>query len=294
MFGFLTGTYGPSSEGYHPLMKPYTKLQARSLNGGQTWNIETPNVDLNCSQEPSEAPEFDLTKSIIRGCGVYDTGGDDCVEHGGFYLSHDRGKEWLGPYKFTGLEKVFDGYECTTRTCVIDNKLFMSRRKIGVFASDDTFEAYHDGKNFHFKRWVCRDLNRATMPSVTEFNGHLYCALRRRSVHSNCLIEVFKFTDRWNSCGVVGRTGKYNGNPPALSNVDGYLVCAYGHRSTKSMMYAISDNGVTWSNFIMRGTTRYDIGYPQLFKLNNKELLCVYYWSDDDTRCRIESTKLSF
>ena len=116
LVGFLRGKY--KSKSMHNIVEPFEKVLGRSLDGGETWNIEIPNVDFEChgNQIPSEAPEFDLEKSIIRVCGVYDHGGDECYEPGGFYLSHDRGHVWSGPYRFSGLEHQ---YEYSDRKSVV-------------------------------------------------------------------------------------------------------------------------------------------------------------------------------
>lgn len=286
LVGFLTGTYNKHAPHYHPVLEPYTKLLARSRDGGLSWSTETPSVDFegmhttNDVCRPSEG-------MIFRVCGVYDTGGEYCAESGAFYASDDFGRTWEGPFAFAGLESVFsDGWENTSRTRVDFPYFYLTRREAGRFGTDECFRAKmaENGK-FEFIDWVCCGDTRAVMPAV----AWPYVALRMRQ--GRCRIELLERADRWIKVGQVSETGRRNGNPPALAWISGKLVCAYGDRSKKQMFVAVK-NGDDWSATAIRKGSNSDIGYPQILILPDGTACCVYYWAEESQGCtRIECTR---
>lgn len=287
LVGFLRGKYKRTS--MHNIAEPFEKVLARSLDGGETWDVESPGVDFECVSPASVAPAFSLDTSIMRVCGVYDHGGDGCYEPGGFYLSEDKGHVWHGPYPFTGIEEMFSGeFLCTARTRVHDGLIFLSRGYKEMWGTDETFCAVHDGKQFAFKSWVCNDNARAVMPAVARIGGRLVCALRRRkTAKREGWIDAYGSNDggaSWKKQSQVGITGSRNGNPPALLALeDGRLICCYGERDFGHILCAVSDDGgeVWEAPMIVRsGGSDKDIGYPQLFLRSDGVPVCVYYWAD--------------
>jgi hypothetical protein len=289
LVGFLTGFYDRHSPYYHPVLEPYTKLQARSTNYGRSWTVETPNVDFEGTFSlPGTCQVSDNT--IFRVCGVYDTGGEYCAEGGAFYASEDFGRVWSGPFAFVGLEDVFsDGWENTSRTRVDFPYFYLTRRVAGSFGTDECFRARmtKSGK-FLFVDWVCRDDGRAAMPAV----AWPYVALRMRT--GPCRIELFKFYDGvWTRGEVVAETGRHNGNPPALAWISDNLVCAYGDRS-KQMLFVAVKGQDGWEPTPIREGENPDIGYPQLLVLPDGTGACIYYWADETLGCtRIECTRFA-
>lgn len=282
LVGFMRGPY-LSRRATHNITRPFEKVLARSLDGGETWSVEIPDHDFE-AMSINTPPVFDMSQNIIRVCGVYDHGGEECDPRGGFYLSNDRGKSWCGAYSFDGLEPLFDGKErhCTARTCVLDNIIFLSVANRRQWSSDCVFCATHDGEEFHVKSVVCADNIRAVMPAVVRMGDSIIATIRRRG--ESCFIESFISYDNghtWRPLSIVGSTGKSNGNPPALIESNGVLFCAYGNRDTKTMMLFRSyDQGLTWKDEVLRSNSKTDIGYPRLFKRQDGNLVCVYYWSD--------------
>ena len=97
----------------------------------------------------------------------------------------------------------------------------------------------------------------------------------------------------WSKPHIVGMTGNHNGNPPTLIEYKGVLYCAYANRSKRAICLSQSeDGGETWKlTQLLRKNGDSDIGYPQLFKRSDGQLVCVYYWSDFYEDCqRIEAT----
>jgi len=289
LVGFLRGRYGNKS--MHKILEPFQKVLARSLDGGATWKLEIPNLDFDCHEReiPAEAPEFSLSQNIIRVCGVYDHGGDECYGPGGFYKSSDRGHTWDGPYRFTGLEHHVDVGDMinTSRTRIVGNLLFMSRGQNMIWGTDEVFVAVHDGERFHYIADVLNDACRAVMPAVALTGRRLVAVMRRRRGGArDGWIDAVHSDDgglTWSAPRMVGATGGRNGNPPALITLlDGRLCCAYGNRDFGSIVAAISDDGEHWESTIVRdGSEKFlDIGYPQLFLRSDGVPVCVYYWAD--------------
>lgn len=291
LVGFLRGKYKRKS--MHNIAEPFEKVLARSLDGGNSWAIEVPGVDFECheSATPEPAPRFSLADNIIRVCGVYDHGGDECYEPGGFYKSSDRGKTWDGPYRFTGLEEqlVYADVICTARTRVLGGLVFLSEGQRLVWGTDRTFCATHDGERFAFKSTVLDDDARAVMPAVAMTGTRIVAAMRRRkSGRRDGWIDAVHSDDggaTWSAPRMVGATGGHNGNPPALASMpDGRLICCYGNRDFGSIVASISeDGGETWRSELVRpggGESFLDIGYPQLFVRSDGVPVVVYYWTD--------------
>ena len=296
LVGFMRGRYGDENS-YHNICEPYQKMLARSLDGGETWVIETPNVDFE-AEVVSPSPPFDLGNSIIRVCGYYDTGGERCCSEGGFYLSRDRGHTWAGAYAFTGADELFESpMRGTSRTCVLGNLVFVSTMKDGEWATDKSYCLIHDGVRFHLRGVICSDEFRAVMPSVALVEGRIVATLRRRG-NQSCWIDAFGSDDdgkTWSLLSKVWSERRHNGNPPALAAIKDKLYCAFGHRQTKSICLRESrDGGKTWSGALVvnRGDTS-DVGYPRLFVRSDGSLVCVYYCSVNGEEQSIRATIMS-
>lgn len=298
LVGFLCGPHAPIGHRTHNIERPYRKLLARSLDGGDSWSTEEPNVEFSAAAV-HPAPAFDLDEHIIRVCGVYDTGGEDCDPRGGFYISADRGKSWQGAFAFAGLEADFNGMtsHCTSRTRVVDGLVYLSVASRHTWGSDSTFAAEHDGERFRLKSVVLADDCRAVMPAVAKVGDRIVVALRRRGTrYPGGWVDAVWSDDggeSWSEPVLVGLTGGRNGNPPALAEVDGHLYCAYANRNRGEIMIAAStDRGQTWWPEVLRTSGQSDIGYPQLFRRADGQLVCVYYWADKGSEApqRIEAT----
>jgi hypothetical protein len=299
LVGFLRGRFSTKGD-MHSIVEPYQKVLARSVDGGRNWRLVMPvgvcyeEVDFECTA-PLHSPVFGLGgDTIIRVCGVYDHGGEHCVEGGGFYLSTDRGAFWRGPHVFHGLDFMFqDDTICTARTSVLGNLVFLSKGNAKVWGTDSVICVRHHGYHFEYLSTVCEDDVRAVMPSAIKFRNdsldvdeRIVVALRRRKTgRRGCWIDVVHSDDggvSWSPPRFVGSTGGHNGNPPALKALwDGRLICAYGNRDEGSIVLAVSEDlGLTWNPVLLRtnDVDNVDIGYPQLFLRTDGTPVCVYYW----------------
>lgn len=278
LFGFLTGKKGQGE--YHDIVPPYTKVLMRTKDAGQNWDLEIPNLDFECTSYVSEKPAID-SNTIFRVCGEYDTGGEFCRLEGGYYTSQDKGHTWQGAFKFDGLQDIFTPpYQNTSRTCQLDNILFLSARKIKSWGSDFVFCASFDENEgrFRVKSIVCSDEDRAVMPSVCKTrDGLVICAMRRKFSGRNG-IEVFLSRDNcesWSSVHEIA-TGQSNGNPPAIAYLDGMISLFHCNRSRGTMNISTSYDGVEWKDFVICKVEGNDIGYPVVFE-RKLGLVCIIY-----------------
>lgn len=306
LVGFIRGKWGHSA--MHNIVGPLQKVQARSLDGGTTWSVEVPNVDFECAEHTKLRMPFVNTPHVVRVCGVYDHGGDDCHPQGGYYASADRGKLWFGPFPFAGLEGTFTATEVnTSRTCTCGDLIFLSSRNALHWGTDEIVVAKRlpDG-TFVEHAYITEELGRVVMPAVVYDQGlqeHLLVARRRGLRHSrytvldlNCWIDAYRSADggrTWMHGGQVGVTGGHNGNPPALARWGDAAVCVYANRTDCELRAAVTfDNGRTWTKgAVLRFGASSDIGYPRLFTRSDGTFVAVYYWADDrNDHQRIEST----
>ncbi|NMB81520.1 MAG: hypothetical protein GYA14_06850, partial [Ignavibacteria bacterium] len=153
-------------------------LVARSLDGGETWNIEDPE---NFVTDPGKPAPIKVSIDYTNpGLAIRH-------ERDRFYYSYNKGKTWNGPFTFTGINMG----ELTSRTDynTIDRNTylaFLSRidNKVKSNLPDRSFcaKTTDGGKNFQFVSWMTEtDTVRSVMSSTIRLdNDHLVSALRRR------------------------------------------------------------------------------------------------------------------
>ena len=299
LVGFTLGQY-KMAERTHAIDRDtlVRAVLARSVDGGETWKLEDPeNFVGDGGTAVSSRGEVDLTNPNL----AIRVGGPPPFHQEGntFFISGDRGKNWQGPYVFSGLEK----FETTSRTdYVIDGSrdafLFMSAKQRGITAGDHQDRAFvartHDsGKTFRFLSWITRDSDtaRSVMPSSARIsNNEIVTALRRRqddSRGSRNWIDLYASTDNgatWSHRSKVADTGQGNGNPPAMVRLrDTRIVVTYGYRSKPYGMRArISrDNGKTWGReIVLRDDgAGADLGYSRSVQRRDGKVITIYYYS---------------
>lgn len=290
LVGFMRGEYKESNFAIHRIGRPYEFMQARTLDGGYTWKIESTGITDIFVENNFLDPELLQPDEIIRARGSFDHGGDSVPRQGGYWKSSDFGLHWHGPFEFVGWENwLKDDESVTTRTEKRGNFIACSKAKTYNWGTDESFMLYYNRETMKFEHWsdICIDHHRAVMPSLAFDNDNLitYAALRRRGAHMGCWIDLYttdNFMD-WHYVSKIADAPGDNGNPPALVMGNGSLYCAYGNRSEESIMCAKStDQGITWKHFPIREGGTVDIGYPQLTIREDGKLVCVYYWAEED------------
>src|SRR3990167_919338 len=213
LVGFLRGRYKKSS--MHNVIEPFELMQARSVDGGETWRIEDPAIPIEDHAIFNVPPEaLDLARDIIRVRGVYDHGGDYVDPAGGFYRGLGRGRVWEGPFAFSRVEEYFGATQpCTARTCTIctvagEQLVFLSRSEQFCWGTDDVLVFAHAGGHFEYRGELPSGGARCVMPGVAEIAGRIVAVCRRRHTDRRVgWIEAFASEDAgstWRSMGEVG------------------------------------------------------------------------------------------
>jgi hypothetical protein len=288
--GFTQCTQLPKA-GFHTRDRnlPAYPMQARSLDGGRTWqSIPTPAPSpggLGFSADEHMIPKLKVKTAIDRGLGPLPgpcPGGIDFTgpdfgllvartEYGGgsvawFYLTDDRAHSWKGPYSLpmfgqTGMEPrtdyIINGPE--------DAMLFFSvateegEEGKGVMMA----QTYDGGKSFQFGNWVVSsENNELIMPAGTRVDDRtilvaIRCSVRKGKFEEKpTWIDLYESTDNGNTFHYLNRPvpdAGSGGNPPAMIKMqDGRICLVYGYRAAPFGIHArlSEDGGHTWGEVI--------------------------------------------
>lgn len=278
LVGFARGYY-KENEKSHSIdrEKPSEKAMARSLDGGESWNIEIPE-GLNSGMEPIPCPggiNFDHPGFAMRCGGAR------------FYISYDLGNSWKIRYNMPET-----GEDLTSRTDYIVNSqhdclFFLSATREGGREKALCARTTDGGKTFDFTSWMTDDpLHiRSVMPSTVRCSeSQLISALRRRQ-ENVCWLDVYVSNDNgrnWEFLSKIADIEGKNGNPPSMARLeDGRLCVTYGYRSVPYGIRAkiSSDNGKTWGEEIhLRDDGRtWDLGYTRTVQRPDGKLVTIYY-----------------
>jgi len=275
--------------------KPQEEYQARSLDGGQSWRIEKPRELVRPEYggpQPADCPGgFDFTHPDFA---MMLRSSSDRASR--FYLSTNRCKTWLGPFKLP----LFEQPRIMARTDYLvfgkhELMLFLTAAKRNdqegrVFCARTT----DGGKTWSFVAWIGPEPDGfAIMPSSVRLGrDEILTAIRRREGRGDSQqnwIETWLTRDRGRNWSEVGRpapsTGGSSGNPPSMLKLkDERLVITYGYRAAPYGIRArlSSDNGRTWGGEIALRDDGgcWDLGYPRTVARADGKLVTVYYFND--------------
>ena len=293
LVGFERAHYKAQEEGHSfDPHKPSGPVLARSLDSGESWAVEIPELPARSDEKPVPGPEgidFAHPDLVIK------------CRDAGFHISYDRGKTWQGPYRLPDF-----GRKLTSRTdyivngshdCLMFLSAFESKVEAGLQDRAFCVQTTDGGRSFAFLSWMTGEpiAVRSVMPStVRGAKGQLISAMRRRhdrclggEVEMNCWIDVYRSTDdgqSWQFLSKGADTGMRNGNPPSLLRLmDGRLCLAYGYRATPYGIRAklSHDEGETWEDeIVLRDDGRtWDLGYPRMVQRPDGKLVTIYYYS---------------
>jgi hypothetical protein len=323
--GFTVGYFDPHKVGTHACdpNRPFTPMQARSMDGGQTWQViptpcKTPG-GLGMSADEHVVSHLKVESVIDQPGALLDPpGGINFMHpdfalmcgrtglHSGsrswFYVSYDRCHTWLGPYALPMFDQlgvsarsayiVDDAYTCTLFLSVTKTN-GKEGRVICVRTSDG-------GASFQQRSVIVPDPSGyAIMPACLRLEDGSILAAIRCSGDPTGYIELYRSDDDALTWQLMNRpvpvTGK-GGNPPTLTQLhDGRLCITYGYRSEPYGMRAVlsADQGATWSEpIVLRSDAgNRDIGYPRTVQRDDGVLVTVYYYNDaPDTERYIAAT----
>ncbi len=305
LVGFTSGTYLDRGE-YHHMDpdQPARHLQARSLDGGETWTVETPNTkgqllpegqSLHGTEIPGVSlPEWQASPETIRfthpDFAMTLKLNNTHVGPSRFYLSYDRGHNWQGPYRVPPL----NGLEIAARTDYLVESadsclLFLTAAKRNhregrPFAA----RVRAGGAQWEFLSWIGEEPQGfSIMPSTVRLDAkHLYTVVRHREGASRGF-RAYRSKDNgltWSrEQDPVLDLGK--GNPPSLLVLpDGRLCLSYAVRGKPYRIAAkvSTDQGQTWSKerVLRQDGSSADVGYPCSVVRPDGRVVTIYYFSD--------------
>lgn len=317
--GFTVGAHKTVERGHaRDRRQPFRNMQARSLDGGESWEVEDFNgarpgdrglsadehMDAGLRlaevmrQETAPAPEAPLNfihpdfalmlarTGISRGVFSF------------FYLSYDRCRSWAGPYRLpmfgaTGIAARSDYLIQSEHSALLfltANKGDGEEGKIFCVRTDDggvTFELLSEVGGEPSGRG-----DFAIMPASLQLpSGRLLCARRcRRGATSRSWIDFYASDDRGRSWRYFNRPvqfhqGGHSGNPPALLQLrDGRLALIYGNRDQPCTIGGrlSADGGETWGGEIVlrAGGANGDMGYVRAALRGDGAVVAAYYFND--------------
>ena len=317
--GFTLG-YFKAGGGFHPRdgSKPFVAMQARSLDGGETWQVqETPcrtpgdrgisadehmhdNLGIAHALEAGESPfirptEVDFThpdfalmcarSGLKRGAKSW------------FYTSIDRCQTWNGPFSLpmfdqTGVAARTDYLVDSRDTCTLFLTAAKSNGDEGrVFCA----RTVNGGVTFKFTSFIGPEPDGfAIMPaSVRLSESRILVTVRCRGSKQKWetaqnWIDLYASDDNGETFSFMNRPGVntgVGGNPPTLTKLhDGRLCLTYGYRDAPHSIRArlSADDGETWEDeLILRdGGGDHDIGYPRTVQRPDGKVVTTYYFDD--------------
>lgn len=309
LVGFSRGYYKDMGPSRHHIdrEKPEEHLLARSMDGGETWQIEDPAaqgylIPQGKALHGAETPGVKIPK--LRDCpgNIHFTHPDfamtvrmSSIDAGvsRFYYSYDRGHSWEGPFRLPN----FDTPGVAARTDYLvggdrDCMLFLTAAKRnGKEGRPFCARTRDGGATWDFVSWIGPEpAGYAIMPATVRLAPEkLITVIRCREGDSSWLTAHVSRDNgqTWKEQGrPVESTGE--GNPASLTLLDdGRLCLVYGYRAKPfSMRARISDDGgASWGkDIVLRddGAGR-DIGYPRSVQRPDGKMVSVYYFHDDAT-----------
>ncbi len=314
LVGFSRGIYldrGP----YHNINKSKAEefLLARSLDGGVTWRVETPQpagaligtAGMRHGVLPDGAPiekPTDLVEAIDF------THPDFAMTlrmensnngRSRFYYSYDRGHNWKGPFwlplfgqpgVMARTDYIVDG----PRSCTV---FLTASKQNGREGRPFCARTTDGGLNWSFVGFIGPEPESGytIMPSSVRLSPTDLLTTVRWLVpdkdgvegHVKSGIDAYASHDNGKTWTLVSHpepdTGE--GNPPALLLLDNGAVClVYGSRSTPYGIRArlSRDGGKSWTeaNYLRDDAGGRDIGYPRMVRRKDGKFVAIYYYHD--------------
>lgn len=269
--------------------RPSVVQQARSLDGGKTWAIETPSFSGEDGGERGAtalSDPVDFTDPDFAGRFRNDR----------FYYSLNRCRTWKGPFRLPtfgrpGLlartDYIVEGERRLTAFVAAEKESGGEGQPLAIRTTDG-------GKTWKLVGWIGRQppegYGYAIMPATVALEEGTYLSMiRRGGVFDGAKrwwLEAFLSPDDGRSWYMLAEPNIDNaGNPASLTRLrDRRIVMVYGWRRAPYGIRAraSSDEGQTWSpESILRDDGRnWDLGYPRTVERADGNLVTVYYFND--------------
>ncbi|WP_192348960.1 sialidase family protein [Algoriphagus sp. Y33] len=308
LVGFVKASFNQSEPGLHTYDPKSAENQyARSLDGGETWEIQDAyslgqtgwghdnNINPDRAEKPvvlKEAmPDFtseDFLLTFLR------HNNHDGPSH--FYYSRDKGAHWEGPYVFPSMgtsgianrtdyhvegKQVLSAFVTTAKSNSKEGRVAFVRTQDG-------------GLNWDLVSWITSEHGGFDiMPSSVLLSENVWLTtIRTRLENGQNLISSYISKDNgntWNRLVDPAPDTGRGGSPPALVQLkDGRLALGYIHRSEYGSRVHVrfsENNGTSWGDeIILRsgdGANR-DVGYPKMIQRADGKLVMIYYWNNSN------------
>jgi len=288
LVGLVHGHYAENPTGGHDIDrdKPSDDLLARSMNGGEAWDVFERVVVEPEGSVPAEPIDFQEEDTILNFRGSH------------WFVSKNRGDTWTGPYDLVDVGRP--GLLARTDYLVEGPRrvtAFMAAEKTGGGEGQAICIRTRDGGlTWEHVGWIGpeppEDYGYAIMPATVSLGGDNYLSFIRRGGRfdgqKQWWIETYLSPDFGESWYRLHEPTIDNaGNPATLTRLDnGDLALTYGWRSAPYGIRAriSKDNGITWSDeIILRADgASWDIGYPRTVQRADGKCVTVYYFHHPD------------
>lgn len=297
LVGFKDGVYLKNPTGGHDIDSeaPDIARQARSLDGGETWNVEE---IVYLDGPPNNDKPLKLTKKI-------DFSNPDLALQFRFstlYVSQDRGKSWNGPYELPTFGRpkllarndyIIEGPQQLTAFVAVAKDNGKEGQGLCIRTVDG-------GLTWNKVGWIGKQPDQeygyAIMPATVALDNDSYLSIIRRGGKidgkKTWWIESFLSPDYGKSWYQLKDLTLVNGgNPATLTRLDDdTLAMAYGMRVAPYGIRAriSKDNGQSWSReLILRSdSASWDIGYPRSVLRPDGKMVTIYYYHTGDQKLR--------
>ena len=290
--GFTLGYYKENPSGHDiDSDRPSTTRQARSLDGGVTWTIETPSyLGENGKERPIQAwpGAIDFSRADFAARFRGDR----------FFYSYDRCHTWEGPFQLPDFGRP--GLLARTDYVVNDSRTltaFIATEKDGGGEGWPCCIRTEDG-GVTWKRvgWIGRQppsgYGYSIMPATIRLGEKGYLSMIRRAGvedgQRRWWLEGYVSPDNGQSWYLLDQPQIDNaGNPAAMVQLeDGRIALAYGWRKAPYGLRAriSNDAGQTWGDeIVLRDDgASWDIGYPRMIQRPDGMCLVIYYYQHPD------------
>jgi hypothetical protein len=281
--GYSLGHYEAKDKGHSINRdKPSRGVLSRSVDGGETWTLETPNGFVSEKEAVACPGGIDFTRSGFALRCRRDT----------FMYSYDRCKSWSEAYQLP----QFGQKGIMPRTDYIINgkddcMIFLTAQKTnGKEGRPFIARTTDGGKTINFVSWISDEPEGfSIMPSTVRVSKNELITAIRRKEKGLGFIEIYASNDNgisWSFLSKPAETGRGNGNPAAMIKLrDGRIALTYGYRSEPQGMRAMlsRDNGKSWGREIMlRADGRtWDLGYPRTLQRSDGKIVTIYYYTTE-------------